>query len=41
MGSPAQRVISCPLSLSSQSGVVMMDKVENSANMIFEFLRER
>jgi len=40
-GSPAQRVISCPLRLSSQSGVVMMDKVEDGTNMIFEFLGER
>jgi hypothetical protein len=41
LGSPAQRVISCPLSPGSQSGIVMMNKVENSANMIFEFLGER
>jgi len=40
-GSPAQRVISYPLSPGSQSGIVMMNKVENSANMIFEFLGER
>lgn len=41
MGSPAQQVISCHLSPGSQTGIVMMDKVENGANMVFKFLGKR